>query len=65
LLAEERDGLQFDMIFGPAYKGIRWLQPLPSNCSRLGPQSAVAYSRKETKDHGEGGTGGHTGQGGC
>lgn len=48
--------LEFDMIFGPAYKGI----PLGAVvCSALYEQHGVsvpfAYNRKETKDHGEGG----------
>lgn len=49
-------GVDFDMLFGPAYKGI----PLASgiaimlnvNHQRNVP---VAYNRKEAKDHGEGG----------
>ena len=48
--------LEFDMIFGPAYKGI----PLGAVvCSALYEQHGVnvpfAYNRKETKGHGEGG----------
>ncbi|KAL8270595.1 hypothetical protein Esti_005494 [Eimeria stiedai] len=48
--------LQYDVIFGPAYKGI------PLACctalilaSRYGQQAPFVYDRKEEKDHGEGG----------
>ena len=49
-------GLQYDMIFGPAYKGI----PIASAVSialfnRFDINKPVCFNRKETKDHGEGG----------
>jgi orotate phosphoribosyltransferase len=48
-------GLAFDMLFGPAYKGI----PLATACSvalaARGRDVPVAFNRKEAKDHGEGG----------
>ncbi|MER3546554.1 MAG: orotate phosphoribosyltransferase [Rhodanobacteraceae bacterium] len=49
-------GLQFDMLFGPAYKGI----PLAAACAialarEHGRDVPWAYNRKEAKDHGEGG----------
>lgn len=48
-------GVEFDMLFGPAYKGIT----LASSCSMaLAEQNRnvpFAYNRKEAKDHGEGG----------
>jgi orotate phosphoribosyltransferase len=50
-------GVAFDMLFGPAYKGI----PLAAGISIMlnaGHQRNIpfAYNRKEAKDHGEGGT---------
>lgn len=50
-------GLQFDMLFGPAYKGI----PLAAAVSialyeKHGLDYPYAFNRKEAKDHGEGGT---------
>jgi len=57
LLAEEqRSGLRFDMIFGPAYKGIALAAALAIELARLGRNLPYAYNRKEAKDHGEGGT---------
>jgi orotate phosphoribosyltransferase len=51
-----RSGLEFDMIFGPAYKGI----PLATAAAiglatHHGRTVPYAYNRKEAKDHGEGG----------
>ena len=50
-------GLQFDMLFGPAYKGI----PLAAATAialyeQYGRDYPYAFNRKEAKDHGEGGT---------
>lgn len=50
-------GLDFDMLFGPAYKGI----PLATSAaialsSRHGRNVPVAFNRKEAKSHGEGGS---------
>jgi len=57
LLAEEkRSGLAFDMIFGPAYKGIPLAAAVAVELARLGRNYPFAYNRKEAKDHGEGGT---------
>ena len=57
LLAEEaQSGLSFDMIFGPAYKGIPLAAVVAVELARLGRNLPFAYNRKETKDHGEGGT---------
>ena len=57
LLAEERtSGLQFDMIFGPAYKGIPLAAAIAIELARLGRNFPFAYNRKEAKDHGEGGS---------
>ena len=49
-------GLQFDMIFGPAYKGIPLGAAVAIELARLGHKFPFAYNRKEAKDHGEGGT---------
>ena len=49
-------GLQFDMIFGPAYKGIPLGATLAAELARRGRNVPFAYNRKEAKDHGEGGT---------
>jgi len=49
-------GLQFEMIFGPAYKGITLAAALSIELARLGHNKPFAYNRKEAKDHGEGGT---------
>ena len=51
-----RSGIEFDMLFGPAYKGI----PLAAACSmmlndRHDMNIPYAFNRKEAKDHGEGG----------
>jgi len=49
-------GLQFDMLFGPAYKGITLAAAVSIELARLGHNVPYAYNRKEAKDHGEGGT---------
>lgn len=48
-------GIEFDMIFGPAYKGIPLGAALCVELARLGHNKPFAYNRKEAKDHGEGG----------
>ncbi len=56
LIAEEaQSGLQYDMIFGPAYKGIPLAAAVVVELARLGRNLPFAYNRKEAKDHGEGG----------
>jgi orotate phosphoribosyltransferase len=49
-------GIEFDMIFGPAYKGIPLGAALAVEMARLGHNKPFAYNRKEVKDHGEGGS---------
>ncbi|GAB4401674.1 MAG: orotate phosphoribosyltransferase [Rhodoferax sp.] len=49
-------GIEFDMIFGPAYKGIVLGAAVAVELARLGRNTPFAYNRKEAKDHGEGGT---------
>ncbi len=46
----------FDLIFGPAYKGITLAAALAMQMARAGHNKPYAYNRKEAKDHGEGGT---------
>ncbi|MBR6975843.1 MAG: orotate phosphoribosyltransferase [Ottowia sp.] len=49
-------GIEFDVIFGPAYKGIVLGAALAAELARCGVNRPFAYNRKEAKDHGEGGT---------
>ncbi len=49
-------GMEFDMIFGPAYKGIPLAAAVAIELARLGVNKPFAYNRKEAKDHGEGGS---------
>ncbi len=48
-------GIEFDLIFGPAYKGIPLGAAVAVELARLGLNKPFAYNRKEAKDHGEGG----------
>ena len=49
-------GLDFDMLFGPAYKGIPLATTTVVSLNRdHGRSMPYAFNRKETKDHGEGG----------
>ncbi len=50
-----QSGIEFDMVFGPAYKGIPLGAALVVELARRGRNVPFAYNRKETKDHGEGG----------
>lgn len=50
-------GLAFDMVYGPAYKGIPLVTALAIALSeRHGRDVPYSFNRKEAKDHGEGGT---------
>jgi orotate phosphoribosyltransferase len=49
-------GIEFDMLFGPAYKGIPLAAAVAIELARLGRNLPYAYNRKEAKDHGEGGS---------
>ncbi|MEP7296788.1 MAG: orotate phosphoribosyltransferase [Burkholderiales bacterium] len=49
-------GLPFDMLFGPAYKGITLASASAVELARLGRNVPFAFNRKEAKAHGEGGT---------
>ena len=62
LVAAERErGLSFDMLFGPAYKGITLAAATAMAFAAMseedgGRDIGFAYNRKEAKSHGEGGT---------
>ncbi|HYP68167.1 MAG TPA: orotate phosphoribosyltransferase [Thiobacillaceae bacterium] len=49
-------GIRFDVLFGPAYKGIPLAAAIAIALVSLGHNVPFAYNRKEAKDHGEGGT---------
>lgn len=48
-------GLEYDMLFGPAYKGIPLVTAVSLALAEQGRDLPYAYNRKEAKDHGEGG----------
>src|SRR5690606_8908809 len=48
-------GLELDVVFGPAYKGIPLAVATAEALARRGRGVAWAFNRKEVKDHGEGG----------
>ncbi len=48
-------GIAFDVLFGPAYKGIPLAAGTAMSLARLGHNTPYVYNRKEAKDHGEGG----------
>ncbi|WP_417472178.1 orotate phosphoribosyltransferase [Luteimonas mephitis] len=48
-------GVDFDLLFGPAYKGIPLATALACEYARRGRDLPLAFNRKEAKDHGEGG----------
>lgn len=48
-------GIEFDMLFGPAYKGIILAAATAMMLAEEGFNIPYAYNRKEVKDHGEGG----------
>jgi orotate phosphoribosyltransferase len=49
-------GIGFDVLFGPAYKGIPLAATTAVALAGLGRNTPFAFNRKETKDHGEGGS---------
>jgi orotate phosphoribosyltransferase len=48
-------GIAFDLIFGPAYKGITLAAATAVALAQMGHNVPFSYNRKEAKDHGEGG----------
>ena len=48
-------GAQFDLLFGPAYKGIPLVTATAIALAELGVTVPICFNRKEAKDHGEGG----------
>ena len=53
--AVDAAGLEFDLLFGPAYKGIPLATALACEFARRGRDLPLAFNRKEAKAHGEGG----------
>jgi orotate phosphoribosyltransferase len=57
--ASQNDGLVFDVVFGPAYKGIPLATATTDKLAALEPSKyehiCYSFDRKEAKDHGEGG----------
>ncbi len=47
--------LEFDVLFGPAYKGIPLATAVAVALAAQGRDAPLAFNRKEAKDHGEGG----------
>jgi orotate phosphoribosyltransferase len=54
--ALQESGLQYDMLYGPAYKGITLAATTAIAMAGAGRNVPFAYNRKEAKDHGEGGS---------
>ena len=55
LEAKKEGAIEFDMIFGPAYKGIPLAAAVAVKLAEKGVDIPYAFNRKEAKDHGEGG----------
>jgi len=49
-------GVEFDILFGPAYKGIPLVAAVAIALADAGRNVGYCFNRKETKDHGEGGS---------
>jgi orotate phosphoribosyltransferase len=51
-----KSGVEYDMLFGPAYKGIPLVAAIAIGiCEVSGRDVPYCFNRKEAKDHGEGG----------
>jgi orotate phosphoribosyltransferase len=50
-----QSGMTFDMLYGPAYKGIPLVSSAAVALAETGPNLPFCFNRKEAKDHGEGG----------
>lgn len=48
-------GIEFDQLFGPAYKGIPLVTAAAIGLAENGRNVPISFNRKEIKDHGEGG----------
>ena len=53
---EQTVGKQFDVLFGPAYKGIPLAVATALKLNQRGHDVGFCFNRKEAKDHGEGGS---------
>jgi orotate phosphoribosyltransferase len=53
---ERNLGSDFDVLFGPAYKGIPLVVATSMELARRGRNVGFSFNRKEAKDHGEGGS---------
>ncbi len=49
-------GIEFDILFGPAYKGIPLAAAVAVALAEAGRNVRYSFNRKEEKDHGEGGS---------
>lgn len=56
LQAEQAGQVGFDMLYGPAYKGITLASATAVALAAQGRDAGFAFNRKEAKDHGEGGS---------
>ena len=56
LAARDAGALRFDMLFGPAYKGIALAAATAIGLAECGVDVPYCFNRKEAKDHGEGGS---------
>ena len=60
IIEAHNNGLDFDIVFGPAYKGIPLATATTDKLAQLDPanfdQICYSFDRKEAKDHGEGGS---------
>jgi len=54
--ALQESGIEYDMLYGPAYKGITLAAATVIALADAGRNVPYAYNRKEAKDHGEGGS---------
>ena len=54
--AVDAAGLGFELLFGPAYKGIPLATALACEYARRGRDLPLAFNRKDAKAHGEGGS---------
>ena len=54
--AVDAAGIEFDLLFGPAYKGIPLATAVACEYARRGRDLPLAFNRKEAKAHGEGGS---------